>query len=150
MGIWKSEKENFGEDSCKIITNVDNIDKDEWAEFVYNHPNGNVFQTPEMFDVYTNTQKYKPVFLAIVNNKEEILGILLAVIQKEYSGVLGNFTSRSIIYGGPLIKNDDPDVLDFILKEYDEIIKKKAIYSQFRYFWDWGDSKEIFIKNVLI
>ena len=49
-------------------------------------------------------------------NKDEILGTLLAVIQKEYSGVLGNFTARSIIQGGPLIKDDDPDVLDFILK----------------------------------
>ena len=123
------------------------IDKKEWSEFVYNHPYGNIFQTPEMYEVYQNTTKYEPVFLAAVNNENEILGTLLAVIQKEYSGVVGKFTARSIIHGGPLIKNDDPDVLDFILKEYDKIIKKKAIYSQFRNFWDWGDSKEIFIKN---
>ena len=123
------------------------IDKEEWAEFVYNHPHGNIFQTPEMFDVYTKTKKYEPVFLAVVNNKSEISGTLLAVIQKEYSGFLGNFTARSIIHGGPLIKDDDPDVLDLVLNEYDKIIKKKAIYSQFRNFWDWGDSKEIFITN---
>ncbi len=37
--------------------------------------------------------------------------------------------------------------MGFVLKEYDKIIKKKAIYSQFRNFRDWSDLKEIFIKN---
>lgn len=138
-----NKKENFGMDDFTIITNVNSIDKYKWSDFVNNHPNGNIFQTPEMYEVYQDTKKYKPVFLAIVNNVGEISGTLLAVIQKEYSGVLGNFTAISIIHGGPLIKDDDPAVLDFILKEYDKIIKKKAIYSQFRNFWDWGDSKEI-------
>jgi lipid II:glycine glycyltransferase (peptidoglycan interpeptide bridge formation enzyme) len=100
-----------------------------------------------MYEVYQNTENYVPIFLTVVNDKDEIAGTLLAVIQKEYSGVLGNFTARSIIHGGPLVKDDDPAVLDFILKEYNEIIKKKAIYSQFRNFWEWRDSKEIFIKN---
>ena len=123
------------------------IDKEDWGEFVYHHPYGNIFQTPEMYRVYQNTKNYEPVFLAVVNNTGEILCTLLSVIQKEYSGVLGNFTTRSIIHGGPLIKDDDPDVLGFLLKEYNKSIKKKAIYSQFRNFRDWGDSKKIFIKN---
>ena len=126
---------------------VNNLKKDKWNSFVKNHPNGNIFQTPEMYEVYKKTKKYEPVFLAVVNDKDEISGTLLAVIQKEYSGFLGIFTARSIIHGGPLIKNDDPAVLDFMLKEYDKIIKKKAIYSQFRNSWDWGDLKEIFKKN---
>ena len=84
---------------------------------------GNIFQTPDMYGVYQNTKNYEPVFLAVVNNVDEIAGILLVVIQKEYSGVLGIFTARSIIHGGPLIKDDNLDVLDFILKEYDKIIK---------------------------
>ena len=133
--------------NCAIITTANKIDKNKWSEFVHNHPHGNIFQTPEMYEVYQNTKKNEPVFLAVVNNNDEISGTLLAVIQKEYSGVLGNFTARSIIHGGPLIKNDDPDVLDIILKEYDKAIKKKAIYSQFRNYWDWADSKEIFITN---
>ena len=130
-----------------IISNVNEIDKNKWSDFVYNHPHGNIFQTPEKFDVYKKTKNYEPVFLAVVNKAGEIAGTLLAVIQKEYSGVLGNFTARSIIHGGPLIKDDDPDVLNFVLKEYNKIIKKKAIYSQVRNFWDWGDSKEIFGEN---
>jgi len=130
-----------------IITNYNKIDTKQWSDFVYNHPNGNIFQTPEMYEVYQQTKNYEPVFLAILNEQEEILAILLAVIQKEYSGSLGYFSARSIIWGGPLIKDDNPDTLDAILKVYNKIIKKKAVYSQFRNFWDWGDSKEIFIEN---
>lgn len=120
---------------------------DLWFSFVYNHPNGNIFQTPEMYEVYKNTKNYEPIFLAVIDEKEEILGTLLAVIQKEYSGFLGSFTARSIIYGGPLIKDNNPDVLDLILKEYDKITKSKAIYSQFRNMWEWREFKNIFIKN---
>ena len=130
----------------KLIVSKE-INSNIWSEFVLNHPHGNIFQTPEMYEVYENTKEYEPVFVSAINEKGEILGILLAVIQKEYSGILGNFTARSVIFGGPLIKNNDADVLDYILKEYDKTIKKKAIYSQFRNFWDWGDLKEIFIKN---
>jgi lipid II:glycine glycyltransferase (peptidoglycan interpeptide bridge formation enzyme) len=119
----------------------------QWSSFVYDHPNGNIFQTPEMYEVYKNTKNYKPISLFIIDDNDEILGILLAVIQKEYSGVLGNFTARSIIFGGPLIKNNDANILDFILQEYNKTIRKKAIYSQFRNMWDWGDLKDIFIKN---
>jgi len=63
--------------------------------------------------------------LAVTVNNDEILGILLAIIQKEYSGFIGNFTARSIIFGGPLIKDNDQNILDLILKEYNNIIKKK-------------------------
>lgn len=130
-----------------IVTNINKIDRAQWSEFVFTHPNGNIFQTPEIYEVYQKTENYEPVFLAVVNNKDDISGTLLAVIQKEYSGVLGNLTARSIIHGGPLIKNDNPDILNLLLKKYHEIIKKKAIYSQFRNFWDWEESKKIFIKN---
>ena len=83
----------------KIINDVNNVDKKKWGEFVYNHPHGNIFQTPEMYEVYENTKNYEPVFLAVIDHNENILGTLLAVIQKEYSWFLGNFTARSMIFG---------------------------------------------------
>lgn len=130
-----------------IITTANKIDKNKWSEFVFNHPHGNIFQTPEMYKVYQNTQKYEPIFLAVVNNKDEISGSLLAVIQKEREGILGIFSSRSIIWGGPLIRDNNPEILDKILNEYNNIIKRKAIYTQFRNLWDRGNEKNIFKRN---
>lgn len=85
----------------KIVTE---LDRNQWSEFVYNHPNGNIFQTPEMYEVYKNTKNYEPILLAVVNEGNEILGTLLAAIQREYRGMLGDLTARSIIWGDPLVK----------------------------------------------
>ena len=130
--------------NIKIATK---IDKQKWSEFVYNHPNGNIFQTPEMYEVYQNTKNYEPVLVAAIDDNENIQGILLAVIQKEHNGLLGLLSARSIIFGGPLIRNENAEVLDIILKEYNKIVKKKAIYSQFRNMWDWANLKDVFVNN---
>jgi len=124
------------------------IDKNKWAQFVTQHPEGNVFQLPMFFDIYKGTPKYKPVFLSVVDDTEEILGVLLAVVQREHKGFLGKFSARSIIWGGPIIKDNNPAVLDCILKEYNKIIKGKAIYTQFRNQWEWiSKEKEVFKQN---
>ena len=132
----------------KLIAAYQTIDKKKWSAFLNDHPNGNIFHTHEIHEVYKKTKNYEPVILSVVDEKNEILGVLLAVIQKEHSGLLGRFSARSIIWGGPLVKDDKLDVLNFILKEYNEKIKKKAIYTQFRNLWEWTEKeKNIFIKN---
>lgn len=123
------------------------MDTQKWTDFVYNHPHGNIFQTPEMFEVYNKTKHYEPVFVSTTDENENLTGILLAVIQKEGSGLKGVLTSRSIIWGGPLVKNNDPQFLGRILKDYNQIIKNKAIYSQFRNLWDHTDLIDTFKEN---
>lgn len=126
---------------------TNNINEDEWAQFVLSHPHGNIFQTPEMYKVYNKTDNTKPVFLAVVNDDGVILGILLAVIQREHSGLLGHFSARSIIIGGPLIKDNNINVLDTLLVSYSAIIKRNVIYSQFRNLWKWSkDENDIFTR----
>ncbi|MFQ6055650.1 MAG: hypothetical protein ACE5J3_06685 [Methanosarcinales archaeon] len=66
------------EDSFKITNSVK---KEKWDEFVYNHPHGNIFQTPDMAEVYKRTKNYEPITLAVVDeNNDEIKAILLAVV----------------------------------------------------------------------
>jgi serine/alanine adding enzyme len=121
------------------VNNVSEISREKWANFVEKHPKGNIFQSPEMYDVYRKTKNYEPIFLAITNDAEEVLGALLIVIQKELTGLMGLFSSRAIIDGGPLIKDDDPEVLDCLLKEYIRTIKMRVIYTQFRNMWEFSD-----------
>jgi lipid II:glycine glycyltransferase (peptidoglycan interpeptide bridge formation enzyme) len=126
------------------------ISRNNWSKFVLNHKSRNIFQTPEIYDVYKYTTNYEPIFLAH-NKGNEIAGILLAVIQKEYNGILGALTSRAIVWGGPLVKDNDAIRLDEILKKYDAEIKNKAIYSQFRNLWKWSDEeKKVFLSNGYI
>ena len=123
---------------------VQEVNRQAWADFVYRHPQGNIFQTPEMFEVYKNTENCEPMLLTAISKTNELLGILLSVTQRECRGVIGSLTTRSIIWGGPLIKEDDPKVFELILGEYDTIIKKKTIYSQFRNLWKMQKFEKIF------
>ncbi|HEY5498802.1 MAG TPA: hypothetical protein VIK20_00315, partial [Bacteroidales bacterium] len=96
--------------SIRITKDVSTIDRKQWEEFVHDHPQGNVFQTPQMYLVYSVTKKYTPIVVACYK-EDSLVGILLAVVQKEYKGLLGSLSARSIIWGGPLIKNSDICVL---------------------------------------
>jgi serine/alanine adding enzyme len=115
----------------KIITDPDKIDRKAWSEFVSDHPDGNIFQTPEMFHVYKNTKNYTPVFVALLEDNAPV-ACLLGVLQKEYSGFLGAFTARSIIFGGPLASGNNPEYIKLILSEYKKSVSAAAIFTQIR------------------
>jgi len=117
----------------------------QWNDFVIKHPLGNIFQTPEMYEVYLKTKNYEPILVTVINNNE-IKGILLACNIKE-NRFLGSLTSRSIIIGGPLIKNNDSLILTQLLKKYEQKIKKKVVYSQIRNLVDTSNLKQTFIDN---
>lgn len=115
----------------QIITSPDKIDRTQWSAFVYRHPQGNIFQTPEMYDVYLATKNYYPlVFFATDCN--QICGVILALVQKEGKGLLGRFSSRCILWGAPLIMNNDSSVFSILINFFNEKVRKIAIYTQFR------------------
>lgn len=64
-----------------ILTNIQQINIDQWNEFVRNHPKGNVFQTPEMYDCYVATPGYEPHVLAAVQDGQ-MEGIMLYAIMR--------------------------------------------------------------------
>jgi lipid II:glycine glycyltransferase (peptidoglycan interpeptide bridge formation enzyme) len=115
----------------RIVTDAAVIDRDQWERFVYEHPQGNVFQTHQMYTAYGATKNYQPIVVAGYEG-DSLMGILLAVVQKEYQGLLGKLSARSIIWGGPLVRNNDSCVLEAIMNEYDQTIKGQAIYTQIR------------------
>jgi serine/alanine adding enzyme len=118
--------------SVRIVSR-ENVSIEKWREFVDQHPNGTIFQSPAMFELYERVHLYEPV-LVIAFLNEEIKGLMLAVIQKEHNGLLGKFTARSLISGGPLVYENS--VAGEIIKTYTDHIKGKVIYSQFRNLFD--------------
>jgi serine/alanine adding enzyme len=125
----------------KIVTDVDAINREQWQRFVHDHPQGNVFQTPQMYAAYHATKNYQPIVLAGYEG-DSLAGILLAVVQKEYKGWLGKLSSRSIIWGGPLVKDNNSDILNLIIDAYDKLVATQAVYSQVRNLSeiDWAKS----------
>ncbi|MBN2344869.1 MAG: GNAT family N-acetyltransferase [Candidatus Aminicenantes bacterium] len=84
-----------------------------------------------MFDVYRATPRFSPLVIAAFY-RDDLKGILLAVVQKEHEGLLGTLSARSIIWGGPL--TDSGEVTSELLRHYNETVRGKAVYTQVRNF----------------
>ena len=118
-----------------MIEITDSPDIKRWSEFVHNHPKGNIFQTPEMAEVYRRTKNYEPITLAAVDTETgDVVAVLLAVIIKERGGILKHFSTRSVIHGGPLFVEGEKgrDATLLLLREYEQVIKQKVLFTKVR------------------
>lgn len=130
-----------------IIKDAKDIDDKLLSEFVFHHSRGNIFNTPELYNIYTKTKNYTPVFLTAVDEDNNILGCILCIIQKEDIGFFSYFTSRSIVWGAPLIKNDDVYITNLLLKELVNKTKHRSIYIQIRNLWNTNEISKSFLLN---
>lgn len=148
--IRSAYKECRKEYYCKKMKEIrvnEMPDAQRWKEFVYNHPRGNIFHTPEMFEIYRNSKKWRPLLLSATGVSGAILGILLIAVQSERMGFLDRYASRAVVWGGPLVKEGDGAILDCFLRKIDEMLKDKVAYVQFRNLDDVTPLKQYFIAN---
>lgn len=133
-----------------IIQSKSNIiDFSAWDSFVEKQSLGTVFQSSDMHRLFLDSENFEPVPIMICNEKG-IMGVLLAVIIKEYPGKIGFLSSRTVVYGGPVIdENSDKkrEILDLLLKELIRKVRNRTVFIQFRNFFDFSDGMEIFEKN---
>ena len=125
------------------VFHIGNPNTKKLESFLLQEKSSLVFQTFQIYKVFREIINYNPIFIVIEDNESKIQGILLAVIQKEHSGILGIFSSRSIIIGGPIVLNNNIEVLDQLLKKYNEKVKHKAIYSQFRNLREFSSEEKV-------
>lgn len=116
--------------SIKIISQIDKIDKKEWETFNSLHPDGNLFQSLKFFQFLTHQPGFDPIIITAWENMK-LEGLLLAYTQKEGSGLKGFFSKRTIVYGGPLLQdNQKEEVLNCLITELNK--QSNSIYTEFR------------------
>ena len=93
----------------QIFTDLANIDFEKLESFVYQDPRGNFFQSNKAYEFFKSVNNFEPI-LIVARDGEEIVGSLLAVLIKE-KGLKSYFSRRCIVWGGPLVKDDKPDIL---------------------------------------
>jgi len=131
-----------------IHNNAELIDKFQWDLLVKSNPNGTIFQSPEIYDIYSFNNNYLPTVLAIIDDKSnKLTGVIVSVIQKEQKGILGIFSSRSIIIGGPLISNNNIEILNLLIKKNANQIGNNVIFSQFRNLFNLDGYNRYFEQN---
>lgn len=115
-----------------------NIDRKAWAAFLAKHPQGNIFQTPEMYDVYACAEHVTPMAIAALE-RDEIVGILVAQYMTNGGALASWITARSIITGGPLARNNDPAIIQALMDAYKKQLPCKTIYSEIRPIYPMDD-----------
>ena len=127
-----------------IVKDYRLINKHQWNSFVLNHPDGNIFHSPEMVHFYNSSSNRESIVIACFNDLNDITGIIVAEIQREYRGVIGNVTARAIVMGGPLVKDQNPEIALILIKEFDKVCRKKVVFNQYRNLWSVNEFKSIF------
>lgn len=123
---------------CMKILSGNNIDRADWSAFVASHPQGNIFQTPEMYDVYACAEHVMPMAVAAVEG-DEIVGILVAQYMTNGGSLASWITARSIITGGPLAKDNDPAIIQALMDAYKKQLPCKTIYSEIHPIYPMDD-----------
>jgi lipid II:glycine glycyltransferase (peptidoglycan interpeptide bridge formation enzyme) len=129
---------------------VDNVPREKWDKYVLAHPNGNIFHTPEMFDVYKATKNYAPSSVFVIEKKKgNIVSLLSNVRVTICDGVLSRLTGRSIFYGGVLVNEGGvgAEALVLGLKFHDNGVKRRVLFSEVRNRDDSSDHRLVLEKN---
>jgi lipid II:glycine glycyltransferase (peptidoglycan interpeptide bridge formation enzyme) len=133
----------------KVTSRIEDISIAAWEKFVQEHPHGSVLQSHFLYKVFQQTQKMKPVFICCLDSNEEIQGIVVAVIIMESGGLKGKFSSRAVIYGGPLMNENHKrktQIADLLLDNLIRKVKPKSIFIQIRASYDMSDYDEVLRK----
>ena len=128
----------------RVITGLPGVSIAAWDSYVKSHPEGNLFQSPGMYYTYLDTRDWEPVVLFALDDRGEMKGVLLSVIQREHGPLIRVVTSRAVIFGGPLA--DDHSTLTTLLAAYRGQIKGRAIYTQVRNFQRPGEELKALFK----
>lgn len=101
-----------------------------------------------MYELFQKTRRMKPVVIGLADERAGLLkGLLSGVVIRELNGLAGYFTSRTVIYGGPLIDphaTNPGEILRKLLKGLINEVKNHSIFVQFRNFSSQEDKKAVF------
>ena len=131
---------------------VRSLDQGSWSRFVEDHPQGNIFHTPEMFHVYELACQHKPALWAAVEDypdgdparapgTERILALFVPVEITVPTGagtVLGSplrrLTTRAVVYGSVLCEPgvDGKRALDRLLEAYRQEADGRVLFTELR------------------
>ena len=117
---------------------VNSLNEQVWREFVDQHPQGNIFHTPEMFHVFERTRGCQPKLWAAVGDSGQVLALLLPVQITLVEGLLRHLTTRSIAYGSVLysLDPDGEEALTVLMRTYLREARHKALFTELRHLSD--------------
>lgn len=115
------------------ISIVRELPEAKWDNFVNNQSTGNIFHTPEMYQVFSRTKFHRPEVWAAVQG-DHMLALLLPVKISLLSKLIRRLTTRSVVYGSILCEpgSDGQNALDELLQAYTDNSEKDSLFTELR------------------
>ncbi len=119
--------------ASKGIKIAHQLGKEEWGQFVDRHPQGNIFHTPEMYEVFQQTLGYHPDIWAAVSDEGNIEALFLPV-QVTLNNRLRRLTTRAISYGSVLCSPsiEGRQALSVLLDTYVHENRASCLFTELR------------------
>jgi serine/alanine adding enzyme len=124
---------------------VRHLEETTWRHFVDEHTDGNIFHTPEMFQVFAKVKGHRPTLWAAVDANGDVLALLLPVDVTLKGGVLRGLTTRAVVYGSVLYTPDPvgQDALGILLRTYVQRTNRGVLFTELRNLSDLSDAQSI-------
>jgi serine/alanine adding enzyme len=128
------------------------LDECLWRDFVDSHPQGNIFHTSEMFEVFARAEGHRPTLWAAVDGSGHPLALLLPVQVTLMDGLLHRLTTRAIAYGSGLCASgpEGREALAMLLQTYKREMKASALLTELRNLSDLSDLQSVPSDNGFI
>lgn len=120
---------------------VQQLDENLWLDFLANHPQANIFHTPEMHQVFTQAKGHHPTLWSITSDDNQVYALFLPVQITLYNGPLRTFTSRAVSYGSVLFLPNPKGyaALGKLLRSYAQKAKHSVLFTELRNLSDLQD-----------
>jgi serine/alanine adding enzyme len=134
------------------FTLTQSLPESEWRRFVDEHPQGNIFHTPEMFQVFAQAKGHRPTLWAAVDSSDRLLALLLPVEITLMDGLLRRFTTRAVAYGSVLCAPgpEGKEALAMLLDAYNREIGGSVLFTELRNLSELEDIKPILHNNDFV
>lgn len=120
---------------------VQTLEETKWHHFVQNHPKSNIFHSPEMFQVFSQTKNFHPTLWAVTSNNGDVLALLLPVQITMFGRFSNCLSTRAVVYGSVLCAPgvEGEQALDKLLQTYIRSIRGKVLFTELRNLSDMSD-----------
>jgi serine/alanine adding enzyme len=125
---------------------VRDLPEGEWRRFVDEHPDGNIFHTPEMYQVFNHTKGFRPELWAATKDGK-ILSLLLPVQITLFKGLLRDISTRSVVFGSVICApgSEGREALRVLLGYYKRNVNSTLLFTELRNVSPLGDLLPIMV-----
>ncbi len=128
----------------KLIRNL-NISDKKWCDLNRSSKYASPFQTRKFCEISNAIPNYSTDIFAVELSEEYQALCVLVTIREP--GILSYFSRRGIIYGGPLVRGNNEQAMEFLLNEVYLAKKGELIYLEVRNFFNYSAFRHTYLAN---